>query len=345
MKAAIIGGTGYGAVELVRLLHNHPLVEISTIVSHSNSGKELQSIYPHLSDIIDTSFAEMDVAKVSEEVDLVFFGTPSGVSSELIPQFMEHGVKCIDLAGDFRLKSPDIYETWYKKTAPPSQYTDQAIYGLSEIYPDDVKNATLIANPGCYPTATLLALIPVLKEQLIEPQSIIIDAKSGLSGAGRSQSLTAHFSETNENFRAYKVAAHQHIPEIEQVLANESGVDLQVSFTPHLVPMTRGIMCTIYSKLTTGQTTEELIALYKSFYKDHPFVRIRPEGVIPATKEVYGSNYCNIGFTVDDRTGRVTIVSVIDNLVKGAAGQAIQNMNLMQGWDEQTGLTNVPIYP
>ncbi|WP_408010357.1 N-acetyl-gamma-glutamyl-phosphate reductase [Pseudalkalibacillus sp. A8] len=345
MKAAIIGGTGYGAVELVRLLNNHPQVEISTIVSHSNSGNELQSIYPHLSDIIKTSFAEMDVEKVSEEVDLVFFGTPSGVSTKLVPQFMEQDVKCIDLAGDFRLDSPEIYEKWYKKSAPPQQYTEKAAYGLSEIYTEEVKNATLIANPGCYPTATLLALIPVLKEQLIEPQSIIIDAKSGLSGAGRSVSLKAHFSETNENFRAYKLAEHQHIPEIEQILAKESGVDLQVSFTPHLVPMTRGIMCTIYSNMTLGKTTEEIIELYQTFYKDHPFVRVRPEGIIPATKEVYGSNYCDIGFKVDDRTGRLMIVSVIDNLVKGAAGQAIQNMNLMQGWDEQTGLTNVPIYP
>ncbi len=345
MKAAIIGGTGYGAVELVRLLHNHPLVEISTIVSHSNSGNELQSIYPHLSGIIETSFSEMDVEVVSEEADLVFFGTPSGVSTELVPQFLEQGVKCIDLAGDFRLDSPEIYEKWYKLSAPPQEYTEKATYGLSEIYKEEVKNSTLIANPGCYPTATLLALIPILKEQLIEPQSIIIDAKSGLSGAGRSVSLKAHFSESNENFRAYKLAEHQHIPEIEQILVKESGIDLQVSFTPHLVPMTRGIMCTIYSNMTVGKTTEEIIELYQSFYKEHPFVRVRPEGIIPGTKEVYGSNYCDIGFKVDDRTGRLMIVAVIDNLVKGAAGQAIQNMNLIQGWDEQTGLTNVPIYP
>ncbi|GAA0346590.1 N-acetyl-gamma-glutamyl-phosphate reductase [Bacillus carboniphilus] len=345
MKAAIVGGTGYSAVELIRLLHHHPYVEIETIVSHSTAGQEMDTVYPHLTQIIQQPLDQLDVDQISNKVDVVFFATPSGVSKGYVPHFLERGVACIDLSGDFRLESPIEYEQWYKKSAAEEKYLNQAVYGLSEVYQNEIKESKLIANPGCYPTATLLGLLPAIQNHLIDYQSIIIDAKSGVSGAGRSQSLATHYAEVNENLKAYKMGAHQHIPEIEQMLKVESGSDLQITFTTHLVPMTRGIMATIYAPLKAQIKTADVIHLYKEFYEKHPFIRVRNEGEFPATKEVYGSNYCDIGLYADDRTGRLTVVSVIDNLVKGAAGQAIQNLNIMNGWDVQTGLTNLPIYP
>ncbi len=345
MKVAIIGGTGYGAVELLRFLDNHPYVEVASIISHSNSGTELSTTYPHIIEIADRQMDSLDIEVLAQTIDLVFFATPSNVSKNIIPSLLEKGIKCIDLSGDFRLKQPEEYEKWYQSTPAPQEVVNQATYGLSEIYPEQIKNATLIANPGCYPTATLLGLMPVIKQEFINNQTIIIDAKTGVSGAGRSLSLNVHFSEMNENFKAYKLGEHKHIPEIEQLLKNEANTSLQVIFTPHIVPMTRGIMSTIYVDLKDYKTTRELVDLYKDYYSDHPFVRVRPEGTIPSTKEVYGSNYCDIGLYADERTGKLTIISVIDNLVKGASGQAIQNMNIMNGWDVTTGLKNIPIYP
>ncbi|MBM7570707.1 N-acetyl-gamma-glutamyl-phosphate reductase [Aquibacillus albus] len=345
MKIAIIGGTGYGAVELIRFLTNHPYVELTTIVSHSQSGTELSSVYPHLTDVIEMTMEALDVDKLSQSIDLVFFATPSNVSKEYIPAFVENGVKCIDLSGDFRLKSAEDYEQWYQSTLAEQKYVDQAVYGLSELYAEQIKEASIIANPGCYPTATLLGLMPAVKHRLINNHSILIDAKTGTSGAGRGLSLNVHFSEMNENLKAYKIGQHKHIPEIEQVLQTESGENLQVTFTTHLVPMTRGIMSTIYADLNESTQTEEVIHLYKEFYKNDPFVRVREAGVIPSTREVYGSNFCDIGIYADQRTGKLTIISVIDNLVKGASGQAIQNMNLLNGWDETTGINHLPIYP
>ncbi|HWO75763.1 MAG TPA: N-acetyl-gamma-glutamyl-phosphate reductase [Bacillus sp. (in: firmicutes)] len=345
MKAAIVGGTGYSAVELIRLLQHHPYIELETVISHSTAGSEMDSIYPHLSHIIETPLSALDIDSLSEAVDVIFFATPSGVSREILPKFLENGLTCIDLSGDFRLKSQTEYEKWYKKSAADQGFLDTAVYGLSEIYQEKIKEAKLIANPGCYPTAALLALIPAVQHKLIDYQSIIIDAKSGVSGAGRGLSLGSLYSEVNENLKAYKIGAHQHIPEIEQILNEQSGESFPVTLTTHLVPMTRGIMTTIYANLNNHIKTDEIIDIYKDFYQDHPFIRIRKQGVIPATKEVYGSNYCDIGFLADERTGRLTIVSVIDNLVKGASGQAIQNINIINGWDVQTGLKNIPLYP
>ncbi|MRH44258.1 N-acetyl-gamma-glutamyl-phosphate reductase [Aquibacillus halophilus] len=345
MKIAIIGGTGYGAVELVRFLNNHPYAELKAIVSHSQSGVELSDVYPHTTDLINIKMEELDIDALSEVIDLVFFATPSNISKGIIPSFIEKGVKCIDLSGDFRLKSPDAYQKWYQSSPADQNYIDKAVYGLSEIYEEQVKGASLIANPGCFPTATLLALIPVMEQGFTDNNSIIIDAKTGVSGAGRSLSLNVHYSETNDNLKAYKLGEHKHIPEIEQTLQEQSGEDIQVTFSTHLVPMTRGIMSTIYIDLTETKSTADIIDIYKEYYKNHPFVRIRPEGTLPTTKEVYGSNYCDIGFHSDQRTGKLIIISVIDNLVKGASGQAIQNMNLLYGWDVTTGLNYLPIYP
>ncbi len=345
MKAAVIGATGYSGVELIRFLLNHPHVHIHSIISGSQSGKELVESYPHLTSLFNMTLEDLDVEKLAAEVDVVFFATPSGVSRETMPLFMDKDVKCIDISGDFRLKSPEAYRQWYKHEAAPQDKLLEAVYGLCEIYPEQIKAASWIANPGCYPTATLLGVIPALKEGLIQSDSIIIDGKSGVSGAGRKASLGTHYVEINENLKAYKLGAHQHIPEIEQTLSDISGSEIRVTFSTHLIPMTRGIMCTIYANMTDPFSTAEVIEKYQAFYEGEPFVRIRPEGTWPATKEVYGSNFCDIGFMADPRTKRLTIVSVIDNVVKGAAGQAVQNLNLMNGWDVRTGLSFTPVYP
>ncbi|WHY87529.1 N-acetyl-gamma-glutamyl-phosphate reductase [Neobacillus novalis] len=345
MKAAIIGGTGYGSIELVRLINKHPYLKIGSVVSNSQAGESFSEIYPHITDIIDQPLEIFDTESLCNKNDVVFLATPSGISKNLVPQLFEKGIMCIDLSGDFRLRSGKEYERWYKHSPSHEIFLHQATYGLSEIYSEEIKNSTLIANPGCYSTASLLGLLPIIKTNIVDLDSIIIDAKSGVSGAGRGLSITSHFAEINENLKAYKLGAHQHIPEIEQVLQDEAGSPITITFTPHLVPMTRGIMCTVYISLKEDVTTNEIHQLYSEFYKNKPFIRVRPEGTLPATKEVLGSNYCDIGLHVDPRTNRLTIISVIDNLVKGAAGQAIQNVNLMNGWDERTGLEDVPMYP
>ncbi|TLS36863.1 N-acetyl-gamma-glutamyl-phosphate reductase [Pseudalkalibacillus caeni] len=345
MNIAIVGATGYSGIELLRLLLNHPEANLTYLISNSQSNKQLSEVYPHFSGVKESMLKTLDIPKVAKEVDVVFFATPSGVSKNFVPEFLEYGVKCIDLSGDFRLKDPLLYEKWYKNSSASEKNLEKAVYGLSEIYENDVKEASLIANPGCYPTATLLGLLPALKEKWIKSDSIIIDGKSGVSGAGRSVSIGTHFAETNENLKAYKLGSHQHIPEIEQILHTESGIQSNVTFSTHLVPMTRGIMCTMYADLQEHKSTGEIIDLYKQFYEGKPFVRIRPEDHWPTTKEVSASNYCDIGFMSDARTGRLTIVSVIDNVVKGAAGQAVQNLNIMMGLDAKTGLNLSPVYP
>ncbi|MCR8660549.1 N-acetyl-gamma-glutamyl-phosphate reductase [Paenibacillus endoradicis] len=342
---AIVGSTGYGGVELMRLLHSHPNVEITSVISSSSAGTKVTEGYPHLQAIREELLDDVNPELIKQKADIVFLATPAGVASKLAPQYLEVGLKVIDLSGDFRLKDRDVYEQWYQKPAAEQEHLDKAVFGLSEIYGEQVKDAPFISNPGCFPTATLLGLIPALQANLIDHSSIIIDAKSGVSGAGRGASVANHYAELNENFKAYKVNKHQHIPEVEMVLSQIAEEPVTVTFTTHLVPMTRGILSTMYAKLKSDVTEQDLIDLYEQYYEGRPFIRIRPEGKWPATKEVWGSNYCDIGFSIDRRTNRVTIISVIDNLVKGAAGQAIQNMNLMMGWDEQLGLQFVPVYP
>jgi N-acetyl-gamma-glutamyl-phosphate reductase len=345
LRIAIVGSTGYGGVELMRLLHAHPNAEVTSVISSSSAGTKITEGYPHLQHIREEILDDVTPELIKEKADLVFLATPASVASKLAPQYLEVGLKVVDLSGDFRIKDQAVYEQWYKKPAAEQAWLDQAVFGLCEVYGQNVKGASFISNPGCYPTATLLGIIPALQAGLIDHTSIIIDAKSGVSGAGRSATLGNHYPEMNENFKAYKLNKHQHIPEIEMVLSDIAKEDVKVTFTTHLLPLTRGILSTIYAKLKEDVTEAQLIELYKNYYEGRPFVRIRPEGTYPATKEVSGSNYCDIGFSIDARTKRVTIVSVIDNLVKGAAGQAIQNMNLMMGWNEDTGLQFVPMYP
>lgn len=345
VKVGIIGANGYGGVELLRLLKQHPCVSVEKTISHSTQGCKLTEQYPHLNNVYEMTLEKIDIEGIARNVDLLFFATPSGVSKEIIPLFLEREIKCIDLSGDFRLKNGLLYEKWYKNSQAKNEHLQNATYGLTELFRSEIKNGHLIANPGCYPTATLLGLYPALKAKWIDPKSIIIDGKSGISGAGRNTSIGNLFAEINENMKAYKIGLHQHIPEIEQNLKVISGEETRITFTTHLVPMTRGIMCTIYVDLMESITTQEMIDLYKETYKNEYFVRIHSANEWPATKEVTGSNFCDIGLKVDERTNRLVIVSAIDNLVKGAAGQAIQNMNVMNDWHEKTGLELVPLYP
>jgi N-acetyl-gamma-glutamyl-phosphate reductase len=346
VRVAIVGSTGYGGVELIRLLLTHPNIQITSVISTSNAGIWIADQYPHLHEIMVEKLDGLDVDQIAKSADVVFLATPSGVSCELSPLLLEKNLKVIDLSGDYRIKQPEIYEQWYKHKAPPTSYLEKAVYGLPDVFPLDIKNANFISNPGCYPTATSLGLIPAIEAGWIDTNSIIIDAKSGVSGAGRGVSLGVHYAEVNENLSVYKLNKHQHIPEIEQTLSRIAKKPVKVTFTTHLVPMTRGIMSTMYATCNSQHTDEQFIDMYEKYYKKSRFVRIRSKGKWPTTKEVWGSNYCDIGFSVDSRTNRVTIISVIDNLVKGAAGQAVQNLNGMYGWEERLGLeSSTPIYP
>ncbi|MCM3716612.1 N-acetyl-gamma-glutamyl-phosphate reductase [Halalkalibacter oceani] len=345
MRVGIIGATGYGGAELLRMLKNHPHIEEVVLYTSSKEGMNINESYPHLTAIYEQDLKPIDPDTLKNEVEAVFLATPPGVSAEWSQTIVESGCQVIDLSGDLRLRSPEQYKAWYKREAAAKSIIDQAVYGLTEWRREEIRAAKLIANPGCYPTATLLGLAPLIQEGLVRPDSIIIDAKSGTSGAGRTPSAITHFSEMNENFKIYQINQHKHIPEIEQQLNDWNEEVAAVTFQPHLVPMVRGIMATIYMTAKKEIREQELRELYQTSYEKEPFVRIRKQGSYPATKEVYGSNYCDIGVTYDERTGRITVVSVIDNVVKGASGQAIQNLNVMNGFDEEAGLTLVPMYP
>jgi N-acetyl-gamma-glutamyl-phosphate reductase len=345
VKVGIVGATGYGGVELYRILSKHPHVDECILYSSSEVDVPYINSFPHLNELSDHKLKNIDVEEIKNNVDVLFLATPPGVSRNLSPQFIESNVKIIDLSGDLRLKNKSEYEAWYKRPCVDESVLEKAVYGLSELNKAEIEKAKLLANPGCFPTATILGLAPVVKQKLVNEQSIIVDAKTGVSGAGRNASQATHYSEINENVKIYKVHEHQHIPEVEQALHVLNNAVTCISFHTHLMPMTRGIMATIYASLTDSYSTEALLDVYKSFYEHSPFVRIRNKNEFPSTKEVYGSNFCDIGLKVDERTNRVTIVSVIDNLMKGAAGQAVQNFNIMNGFEETTGLYFAPIYP
>lgn len=344
VKVAVIGTTGYGGGELIRILHNHPIFQIHSIHS-TRDEMPITEEFPHLEAIFEDSLKKVDSKVIAEEADVVFLATPSGVSGKLAEAFYDKDIQVIDLSGDLRLKNQEDYQYWYKHDPVNSDILTRAVYGLSEWNREKITNANIIANPGCYPTAVLLGLAPVVKGHLSESTGIIIDAKSGVSGAGKTLSKANAFAEMNDNFRIYKVNQHQHIPEIEQQLKFWDDSISPVTFSTHLLPITRGIMATMYVQLKQEIDTSQIIELYQETYLNNPFVRVRKEGRFPSIKEVAGSNYCDIGLQVDKRTGRLTIVSVIDNLMKGAAGQAVQNANLMNGIDEKAGLNFIPIYP
>jgi N-acetyl-gamma-glutamyl-phosphate reductase len=345
MRIAVIGATGYTGLETVRLLAQHPEMELTYVTSDSQAGAELTEVYPHLRGIVTQTLSPVDAEAIADVADVAMVALPSGISTKLVPGLLEAGLRVIDLAGDHRLPS-DVYQQWYGKQPPSDHILQEAVYGLPEFYAEQIEQARLIANPGCYPTATLLSLLPLMKWESIDPSTIVVDAKSGVTGAGKGLSLGSHFVEVNENFKAYKVGQHQHIPEVEQILTreNRNGEPVVISFTTHLVPMNRGIMVTCYAKLTGAYTTEELVEKYAAFYRDAPFVRVHGVGSMPQTRDVTASNFCDIGLRVDPRTQRVTVIGVIDNLVKGAAGQAVQNLNLFAGLPQTTGLMGAPVY-
>lgn len=345
IKTGIIGATGYTGVELVRLLSRHPGVEIVGLTSQTYSGKSFDSVFPSAVNFTDLILEPQDAENLAERCDVIFTALPHGVSMDVVEIIADKGKKVIDLGADYRFDEVQVYEEWYRVKHKTPVLAEQAVYGLPELHRELIGQANVIGNPGCYPTSIILGLAPLLKHGLIDPKTIIADSKSGVSGAGRGLNLTSLFSEVNDNFKAYNIGAHRHTPEIEQELGKLAGQKLTISFSPHLVPMNRGILSTIYASLKGPGTTGELLDLYNEFYLDEYFVRIHPEGQYPQTKWVYGSNFCDIGLTVDARTGRVVVVSAIDNLVKGAAGQAVQNMNITLGLPEKTGLDFAPIFP
>ena len=355
IKVGIVGATGYAGAEIVRLLLSHPQAEIKWYGSKSYVDQVYADVYKNFFKIVEDVCREDDLAKMAEEVDVIFTATPQGYLASVISEEILQKAKVIDLSADFRLKDVSVYEKWYGIEHKAPQILDEAVYGLCEINREKIKGTRLLANPGCYTTCSILTAYPLIKEGYIEEKTLIVDAKSGTSGAGRGAKVPNLFCEVNESIKPYGVATHRHTPEIEEQLGYAAGGDpLTISFTPHLVPMNRGILATEYASLkevtrpdgTKGLPTEEMIrAAYEKYYGNEYFIRILKKGDFPETRFVEGSNFVDIGFTVDERTGRVIMVGAIDNLVKGAAGQAVQNMNLMFGLPENTGLTMMPVYP
>ncbi|MFZ5591772.1 MAG: N-acetyl-gamma-glutamyl-phosphate reductase [Bacillota bacterium] len=345
IKVGIVGATGYAGAELVRLLAGHPAVSLTALTSQSYAGQAFWEVYPHLYRYVDMVTSELEPDRLAAECDVVFTALPHGHAVPVAREIKRRGKKFIDLGADFRFTGVDTYQQWYKVEHTGADLLDEAVYGLPELQREKIKGAWLVANPGCYPTGAILGLAPLLKAGLAEPDSIIIDAKSGVSGAGRGLSLNTHYCEVNENIKAYNVARHRHTPEIEQALAALAGRPVTVSFTPHLTPMSRGILCTIYARLHAGADAGSLYELYQRFYQGEPFVRLLPAGMLPGTKAVTGSNHCDIGLVYDPRTSRVVVVTAIDNLIKGAAGQAVQNMNIIFNLSESTGLAGPGMYP
>ena len=346
IKAGIIGATGYAGAELVRILMNHKEVEIAWYGSRSYIEQEYADIYGNFFEIVDAKCLDDNMDELASQVDVIFTATPQGFLAGVLSEDILNKVKIVDLSADFRIKDVATYEKWYKIEHKSPQFIEEAVYGLCEINRDKVnENTRLIANPGCYTTCSILTAYPLVKEGLIDPDTLIIDAKSGTSGAGRGAKTPNLFCEVNENMKAYGVTTHRHTPEIEEQLGYASGEQVLLNFTPHLVPMNRGILVTAYATLKPGVTEEEVRNAYEKYYAGEKFVRVLQPGVCPQTKWVEGSNYVDVNVKVDQRTNRVVMMGALDNLVKGAAGQAVQNMNLMFGLDESEGLDLVPMFP
>lgn len=345
IKVGIIGSTGYAGQELVRILLQHKDAEIVWYGSKSYIDKKYYEVFQNMFQLVDNTCMDDNMEELASQVDVIFTATPQGLCASLVNEEILSKVKIIDFSADFRIKDVNIYEEWYEIKHKSPQFIEEAVYGLCEINREHVKNARLIANPGCYPTCTTLSIYPLLREGLIEPNSIIVDAKSGISGAGRSAKVGNLYCEVNESMKAYGVAGHRHTPEIEEQLSLASGESLNINFTPHLVPMNRGILITAYANLKKDVTYDEIKAVYDKYYEKEYFVRVLDKGVCPETRWVEGSNFVDVNFVIDPRTKRIIMMGAMDNLVKGAAGQAVQNMNLMFGLAETTGLQLVPMFP
>ena len=345
IRVGIIGATGYAGGELVRLLMNHKEAEIKWFGSRSYVDKKYADVYQNFFQIVDEKCMDDNMEALADEVDVVFTATPQGLCASLVNEDILNKVKVVDLSADFRIKDVATYEKWYGIEHKSPQFIEEAVYGLCEINREDIKKARLIANPGCYPTCSTLSIYPLAKEGLIDMSTVIIDAKSGTSGAGRGAKVDNLYCEVNENIKAYGVANHRHTPEIEEQLSYASGEEVLLNFTPHLVPMNRGILITAYATLKKDVTYEEVKAVYDKYYANEKFVRVLEKDVCPQTKWVEGSNYVDVNFKIDPRTKRIIMMGAMDNLVKGAAGQAVQNMNLMFGLKESEGLELVPMFP
>lgn len=344
IRAGVLGGTGYAGIEVVRILLRHPEVTVTRIVSQSYAGKPISALYPNLMGICDIVCSALDVDDIAQNCDVVFTALPHGASKEVIPALYDKGLYVIDLSGDFRYNDPAVYEAWYGQKHSNPELLEESVYGLCELHRAELRMARLVGNPGCYTTCSITALAPLVFSGVVDNKSLIIDAKSGVTGAGRALTPGSMFCECTESMKAYKVATHRHTSEIEQELSILAKEDIVLSFTPHLAPMKRGILATCYANLTASKSAEELVELYRNFYVEEPFIRIYPAGSLPEVKHVVGSNYIGIGLTVDPRLNRVIVVSCIDNLIKGAAGQAVQNMNLMFGFPEGMALTDPGMY-
>ena len=345
IKVGIIGATGYAGGELVRILSGHKDAEIKWYGSRSYIDRKYADVYRNMFQIVDAVCMDDNMEELASQVDVIFTATPQGLCASLVNEEILSKTKIIDLSADFRLKDVKVYEEWYKIEHKAPRFLEEAVYGLCEVNRESVRNARLVANPGCYTTCSILTAYPLAKERLIDMSTLIIDAKSGTSGAGRGAKVPNLFCEVNENIKAYGVASHRHTPEIEEQLGYAAGEQVALSFTPHLVPMNRGILATEYAKLTKDVSWEDVKAVYDKYYGDEKFIRVLDKDVCPETKWVEGSNYVDIGFKIDPRTNRIIMMGAIDNLVKGAAGQAVQNMNLMFGLEESEGLELVPMFP
>lgn len=346
LPVGIIGASGYGGVQLARLLVEHPGVEIVYLGGNSSAQKQFSDLYPHLGHRFNLTIEAIDLDIIADRCEVVFLGLPNGLACQMAPILVEKGCKVLDLSADYRFSDLDTYTTWYKKERTDQAIATTAVYGLPELYRNEIEQAQLIGCPGCYPTASLMALSPLLKQGLIVPETAIIDAKSGTSGGGRQAKTHLLLAEADNSLGAYGVAKHRHTPEIEQICTQLAGHEIRVQFTPHLIPMVRGILATVYATLRDpGLVREDLITIYSAFYRTSPFVKVLPNGIYPQTKWACGTNLCYIGIEVDPRTDRVIVMSAIDNLIKGQAGQAVQCLNLMIGWDETLGLPQLSFYP
>lgn len=343
-KVAVVGASGYTGVELLRLLAGHPQVTVTCVTSRQQAGQSLGEVFPSLAGIYDLTFEAVEPAALADRAELVFLAVPHQAAMGMVPELLAAGCRVIDLSADYRLRDAAVYAEWYEPHQTP-ELLSEAVYGLPELYRERVRGARLVANPGCYPTSVALALTPLLRKKLIDPATIIVDSKSGTSGAGRAAKVDTLYCEVNEGFKAYGLPRHRHTPEIEQTLSDAAGRPVTISFTPHLVPANRGILSTCYASLAGVSSLSELLDIYRQAYAGETFVRVLPEGRLPNISQVRGSNFCDIGLAVDPRTRRVIAVSAIDNLVKGAAGQALQNMNLMFGLNESEGLRGAAVFP
>ncbi len=343
-RIGIIGATGYTGLELLRFLIHHPQIEIAALTSQKYAGTEIGQVFPALTNQIQIKCEELSPERISDKADLLFTAVPHKTAMEIVPVFYRKGKRVIDLSADFRLKDAKVYEKWYQKHTA-TDLLSESVYGLPELHREEIRKAKIVGNPGCYPTGALIGLVPLIKKGLITHESIVVDSKSGVSGAGRDVVLESLFCEVNVGVKAYKIFAHRHTPEIDQEISQVARKEIHVTFVPHLIPMDRGILSTIYVHLNKKMNPEELLNGFHDFYKGEPFIRIYPKGKLPCTKNVRGSNFCDIGVAVSEPDDRAVIVTAIDNLVKGASGEAVQNMNIMLGYPETTGLNVLPVFP